>query len=322
MSLSLEALIKSVKKEISQARMKKAFRLLDDYVKNDGNFAEAEYLGLKQKFRANEKGNMLGTINHGTYMQQSAQVTQGLLQFLDTLAEGPMPDVPSPIEPDMQGGDASEKSVILFLAANPEKTGHLKLSEEFRDVKEGLKSSLDRNLFDIDHLPAARSRDLRDGIRQLKPRIVHFSGHGLSAKELGAEEGARALTWAIEGADQVSPDGPEGLGIALQNNDGSIHLVKNETLATLFSLAKEHVEVVVFNNCYSKAQAEAVHKHIPYVVGMRRAVPDTTAIAFSVEFYKVLGDGLSVPEAFAHAQLALEMDGLPGADIPILLGGE
>ena len=62
-----------------------------------------------------------------------------------------------------------------------------------------------------------------------------------------------------------------------------------DTLAGFFELFADKLECVVLNACYSEIQAEVIAKHIPYVIGMKKAIGDTAAIEFSVAFYDALG---------------------------------
>ncbi len=60
-------------------------------------------------------------------------------------------------------------------------------------------------------------------------------------------------------------------------------------MAQLFELCSDHVHCVVLNACYSEPQARAIVRHIDYVIGMKQAIGDESAIKFSVGFYDALG---------------------------------
>ena len=315
MGISLEELKKSVQKAVSNARIEKAIELLQDYVNEQASWATPDIATLSGNYKKLKRALRIRTIRPDEAEVQQGQIVQSILDFPDFLAEGPQYDDDSGKKAD------TGKKLILFLSANPADTGPLQLAKEHREIKRGLESTLARDQFELETETAVRASDMRDSIRRRKPRFVHFSGHGISEKELKDEAiaGTRGLKWAKAARPEITEFGVSGLGIALLNRQGNTQLVKNEILARMFELAKEDVECVIFNNCYSQGQAEAVKEHIPYVIGMNRAVPDETAIAFAVEFYKALGDGESIPEAFSHAKLALEMDEFPGWDIPVLL---
>src|SRR6476646_5355344 len=96
---------------------------------------------------------------------------------------------------------AARKHVILFLAANPSDTGRLALDREARSIYVELKRSGYRDRFDFVTRWAAEPLDLLRELRELKPTIVHFSGHG-----------GRAVATAglAEGRDVVASTAPAG----------------------------------------------------------------------------------------------------------------
>ena len=161
-----------------------------------------------------------------------------------------------------------------------------------RDVQEGLQRASQRDDIQFDCKFAVRVRDLRRSLLDINPQIVHFSGHG-------------------SGTD----------GIVLENDEGESVLVGTDALANLFALHKESVRCVVLNACYSKEQAEAICKHIPFVIGMSNSVADDSAAAFAVGFYDAIGAGRTYEEAFSHGRNAIELLGLPGHELPVMLKG-
>ncbi|MBK6948613.1 MAG: CHAT domain-containing protein [Haliscomenobacter sp.] len=178
---------------------------------------------------------------------------------------------------------------ILFLGANPEETTHLRIDREARDIEEGLKLALQRDRFEMETKWAVRVKDLRRAVMEELPQIVHFSGHGA---------------------------GEEGL--VLENESGESQLVNSVALGNLFSLFADQVECVLLNACYSEAQANEIVRHIPYVIGMNKAVPDKTAIEFAVAFYDALGSGKDYEFAYRYGCTAVELEGLSGSLIPVL----
>ncbi|PIE35709.1 hypothetical protein CSA56_03070 [candidate division KSB3 bacterium] len=169
---------------------------------------------------------------------------------------------------------------ILILAANPKNTDRLRLDEEVREIEEGLKRSRNREQFEIKQQWAVRPQDIRRAMLDFQPNIVHFSGHG-------------------EGE----------VGIVLENRNGQAQLVTSEALAGLFKLFADNVRCVVLNACYSVAQAEAIVKHIDYVVGMEQSIGDQAAVEFSTAFYDGLGAGESFEFAYNVGCNALRLAG-------------
>ncbi|MCF3605449.1 CHAT domain-containing protein [Planktothrix agardhii 1033] len=168
----------------------------------------------------------------------------------------------------MNNNDAVK--TILILAANPTNTSRLRLEEEIREIDEGLRRANQRHQYKLEQKLAVRSRDFYRAILDYQPQIVHFCGHGA-------------------GQD----------GIVLEDDTGKMVLLETKTLASMFKLfAKKGVECVILNACYSEVQAEAISQYVDYVLGMKKAVGDKAAVAFSVAFYDALAAGYEVEEAY------------------------
>ena len=186
------------------------------------------------------------------------------------------------------GGDLM-KVKILFLSANPRDLERLRLDEEIRAIKEKIRSSANRDRLDIISELAVRPDDLIQALNEHKPNIVHFSGHG------------------------------SGEQIFLCNDQGDIKPVTLEALASLFKNLKDNIEIIILNACYSKAQAKAISKYIPCVIGMNKAISDDAAIIFASSFYRAVGFGRSIREAFEQGTTALLLEGIPEESTPELL---
>src|SRR5262245_28844451 len=100
---------------------------------------------------------------------------------------------------------ATKKHVILFLATNPRDTGRMALDREARAIHVELKRSGYRDRFDFVTRWAAEPLDLLRELRELKPTIVHFSGH--SARPTGTtdrEQGRDVVAVAAPSEDEPS----------------------------------------------------------------------------------------------------------------------
>src|SRR5689334_16433168 len=144
---------------------------------------------------------------------------------------------------------------ILILAANPIGTSYLRLDEELREIGEGLQRAQKRDQFSLEQKLAVRPQDIQRALLDIKPQIIHFSGHGA---------------------------GEEGL--FFEDETGQPKLVNGAALAYLFELFANQIECVVLNGCYSEVQAKAIAQYINYVIGMRKAIGDRAAIKFAVGF--------------------------------------
>ena len=183
---------------------------------------------------------------------------------------------------------------ILFLTANPSDTAALYLDEELRLISARIRRGEYRKLFDIRLAPAIRATDLPYELMEQTPDIVHFSGHGTDKGEL----------------------------CFVREGDLQTVAIPAPTLARVFRQFRDRVKCVVLNACFSAIQAEAIAESIPFVVGMTRAVPDATAIAFAAGFYEALAFGKSVADAFELGLTQVELTDprlIGTADIPKLI---
>lgn len=178
---------------------------------------------------------------------------------------------------------------ILFLAANPKGTSQLRLSEEVREIQSGLKRIHRQDAFVLQQQWAVRSRDVYQALLDYKPQIVHFSGHG-------------------SGED----------GLVLENDAGQVQLISTEAVFNLFKLFGKQIECVVLNACYSEVQAKAIAKHIPYVIGMNKAIGDKAAIEFAIGFYEAIASGRSIEFAYKLGCTAIQMAGIPEHLTPVI----
>ncbi|MBE8968022.1 CHAT domain-containing protein [Nostocales cyanobacterium LEGE 12452] len=184
-------------------------------------------------------------------------------------------------------GNTAQKSILL-LAANPKQTKSLRLQEEEREIKDRLRLA-GYGKIPINSTGATRPRDIQQAMLDFKPQIVHFSGHGA-------------------GQD----------GLVFEDFAGQEKLVSSEGLANLFRLFSDQVECVVLNACYSKFQAEAIARHIDYVVGMSQALGDKAAIEFAVGFYAALGAERSIEFSYELGCNAIELEGIAEYLTPVL----
>lgn len=179
---------------------------------------------------------------------------------------------------------------ILILSANPKGTSPLRLDEEVREIKEGLRRATGRDHFSIVSAEAVRYRDIHRAILDYNPQIIHFSGHGA-------------------GVD----------GLVFEDETGRAKLIDAKALADLFELFADHVECVVLNACYSQEQAKAIRQKIGYVVGMGKEIGDKAAIEFAVGFYDALGAGKPIDFAYKLGCKLIRIAGIPEHLTPKLL---
>ena len=136
---------------------------------------------------------------------------------------------------------------------------------------------------------AVQPDDLLQQLNQHKPHIVHFSGHGSSQ------------------------------GLYLAGNNGQKRLITAQALKYLFTTLKDNIRLIFLNSCYSREQALALVETIDCVIGMKESIRDDAAIAFASSFYRAIGFGRSLQEAFDQGITSLLLEGIPQEDIPELL---
>ncbi|WP_313887394.1 CHAT domain-containing protein [Nodosilinea sp. LEGE 07088] len=182
-----------------------------------------------------------------------------------------------------------EKIKILILSANPKDTDRLRLGQEKREIEEALELAQKRDRFEIVSKDAVRVDDLRRALLKYSPQIVHFSGHGAGTN-----------------------------GIVLENDAGNMDFVSTDALSGLFRLFRDTLQCVFLNACYSEIQAEAIHQHINYVVGMNKTIGDRAAIQFAKGFYDALGAGRPIEFAFDMGCAAINLASIPESLTPVM----
>ena len=214
--------------------------------------------------------------------------------------------------------DLSPVKKILILSANPKGTTPLRLDEEIREIKEGLRRAKLHDRFVIESSEACRYRDIRRAILDYEPQIVHFAGHGIIGspeQEMEHDRGERKLSRVPEYATESG-------GLVFEDETGHEKLVDTEALAELFELFDDSLECVILNACYSEVQAKVIARHIDFVVGMNQAIGDKAAIEFAIGFYDGLGAGKSYEVAYKLGCNAIILAGIPEKLTPQLLTKE
>jgi hypothetical protein len=193
------------------------------------------------------------------------------------------------LESDEEAKPVMQPVKVLFLAANPARTNRLAIDEEMHAIEHKVRATEHRDALQFQSSWAVRPDDLLQLLNQHRPQIVHFSGHG-------SQE-----------------------GLYLAGNDGRDRLVSTRALTALFTTLKDNIRLIVLNACYSREQAQALVAEIECVIGMKQSIHDAAAAVFASSFYRALGFGRSLQEAFDQGIASLLLEGIPDDDIPELL---
>jgi CHAT domain-containing protein len=129
-------------------------------------------------------------------------------------------------------------------------------------------------------------------MREFRPHVFHFSGHGVFRPEAMAGE------------------------LIFQTGSGNAHLVTAEQLAVM--LYENNVSLAVLNGCdtgvsstndaVSSVAGALVKAGVPAVVATMREVMDEAATRFTREFYRSFLAGFTVEGCMGEARKALSLD--------------
>lgn len=176
----------------------------------------------------------------------------------------------------------SEKIPILFLSANPWSTGRILVDEEARAIFKHLREGPYRDRFAFHNHAAIKPEDLQMLLLLYRPHMVHFSGHGNKQHKL-----------------------------ILGGTNGRGKPVDHKGLTSVFALYSKHVRLVLLNACFTKSQARSISDVINYSIGTGEGIGDKVSVAFAGAFYRALGFGKSVRDAFESAKAELALTKIP-----------
>ncbi len=184
------------------------------------------------------------------------------------------------------------KTKILFIAASPQDAPRLELEQEYNNIESELQRTEYRDSFELERRSAVSVVDLQRLLLQSKPDIVHFSGHG-------SEKGALFFEDRAGFVEELSPNALTNL-FAVINRDGN------------------PIRCVILDACYSQIQAKNIGKHVDCIIGMSSVISERAATKFSVSFYRSLGYGKSLGDAFDFGRNQLELESTSEEETPKL----
>lgn len=194
---------------------------------------------------------------------------------------------------------SNSRNVILFLAANPIGNSPLCLEEECAAIERELRMTEGRDDFDFRSKWAITTDDMMRNLNELRPTIIHFSGHGCGS---GSQHGG------VEFRDIQDGSCPAHDGLYVQDGHGRPQCLHARVLKKMVEAAATSARVVVLNACYSSEHANELQTVVDCVVGMTGAISDAGARSFATAFYRALGNRRSVGNAVEQARAILEAE--------------
>lgn len=177
-----------------------------------------------------------------------------------------------------------ERLRVLYLTSNP--GADLRVDAEVNNVLQALRAAKHRDLIEPSIRPAATPEDLVNGINDLRPHVIHFSGHGTASGLLFDTASLGSSNGRIVGFEQVG---------------------------RLLGATNFPPTLVVLNSCKSAGGAEALLATVPVVIAMAGSVDDMAAGLFARHFYAAIGGAQSIGHSVEQARTMVSI-AVPGED--------
>jgi hypothetical protein len=161
-----------------------------------------------------------------------------------------------------------KKVQILFTTANPVDTSRLRISDEIRQVREGLRNSKFSSVFEFTLEVGVRKSDLQALLIEHQPDIFHFSGMSINE------------------------------GLILEDQQGHAAIISAQEFRKLISIFRDKVQLVFINGSWSIAIGEEISEEVDFVISTAGAVGDRDAIEFAAAFYQAIGNNVDIETAF------------------------
>ena len=181
---------------------------------------------------------------------------------------------------------------MLYSTANPDAARPLRVDAEMRQVQEAVRGSRLRDNIALHYRPAANLKSIMDGLNDLAPGIVHFSGHGYGGGI------------AVDHAKVKRPAGK---------------VVTFDLLAKAIAAVDTPPKVIVLNSCHSAGAKKAFLPPALAVIAMGDSISDLAATAFAAQFYAAVAAGQSLKAAFNQGVVAIEAASINEAKTPQLI---
>lgn len=170
---------------------------------------------------------------------------------------------------------------VLYMTANSEM--NLRTDAEVRGVQQAVRGSLHRDLIEIAFRSSATPEDMLDGLNDLRPHVVHFSGHAGDAALL------------FDNGDVAVPEGRD---------------VPYDLLASALSATDTPPALLFLNGCDTLEGAEILLEVTGTIIATADSIGDLAAATFAARFYAAVASGQSVSAAVKQGKAAVDFMGL------------
>lgn len=195
---------------------------------------------------------------------------------------------------------------ILIMSATPTNLSRLDSERELSTLEE----ALDTSAIEIIHVEPTYEA-LLSALRQHKPHVFHFIGHGAFApdEQESRSEQVRNL-FPVESSSNGQDNRVQGC-LAFCKADGTADLIPADKVAILLAGCKT-LRLVLLNACqgavtgkhapFAGVAQQLLRQGMPAVLAMQAPIYDEHALRFSQEFYRALADGLGVEQAICEGR--------------------
>jgi tetratricopeptide (TPR) repeat protein len=198
---------------------------------------------------------------------------------------------PDPVEPPLR---------ILVVIAAPDDQRPLDTEEEIRIIQVALDEAVRDGRVQVDYLDDATLPAIGDALHQLKPHVLHYTGHGAYDKQ------AETSVLALEDDDGCTK--PAGIA------DLRPYLADDPALR-LAVLSGCQTARTSDMDAFAGVATGLLAEGVPAVLAMQSSILDPSAIELASAFYAAIAEGATPLEAAQRSRLALKnaADG-PGYD--------
>lgn len=185
---------------------------------------------------------------------------------------------------------------VLYLTASPATPDvpSLRVDAEVNNVLKALRGAKHRDLVEFEHRPAATIDDLVDGLNDLRPHVVHFSGHARGGLLLDTAD-------LLKAGDR---------------------LVGYDAVARVLGATDLRPTLVVLNACRTIEGAERILDAAAVVIATGDAVGDASSAIFATHLYGAIAAAQTIGAAVEQARAMVAL-ALPGeADVLTIRAAE